>query len=471
MKEKIPSPVIMKFRVDPLRKTEKIEQRTKSKTNKSEKLGKVFKCKECIYKTKNSKCLEEHMKRVHLARQFRCSECNKEFGFRKDLRRHMKCHGKAQHSCEVCGKAYKEANKLKAHKKTHALNYVKPQFSCQHCSKSFSTKYLLSYHINSEHLGMKCSFICPTCGKSFAQKNSYLQHANLHKGVKPFSCDICKMQFSYEKSLKEHASLHDETRNFKCSVCSKTFKQSSGLKIHMRIHNDTKDYVCAMCGKEFRQRQALLRHERIHAGEKPFECCLCTKFFGDSSVLRRHMLYVHKRSLKDWQKDTQRHSKSKNINSILAVSDSPCAEKEEVKCGNQNCGDDSFENAERKSSANHVVVQKKAFSQVLNTKDSSKSERPIPSLFLKSTDQENETYNFPEGNLQIDLFADGITPASTETNPLIPTERLSGTPNLMLSPIAQVIVGPFNKLKSCHSDSTNICQTDDIPFPESVNPS
>ena len=295
------------------------------KTNGSEDVEKIqalFSCVECSYHTQRQKQLEEHVKRVHLAKPFGCPKCYKEFGIRRDLRRHMKCHGKAEHSCDVCGRRYKEASKLKAHKETHASDYVKPQFSCEQCSKSFSTKYVLAYHIKSEHLGMKPSYICQKCGKSFTQKNSYLQHANLHQGVKPFSCSICHMQFSYKKSLKEHSFLHEDVKNFKCSVCNKSFRQPSSLNVHMRIHKGTRDYICSVCGKEFSQRQALVRHERIHAGEKPFECCLCSRFFGDSSVLRRHMISVHKKSRDTWHKDTRRHVLVKETSPTHAVLDS-----------------------------------------------------------------------------------------------------------------------------------------------------
>lgn len=242
----------------------------------------------------------------------------------------MKCHSKAEHCCDICGKMYKEVRKLIDHKRIHSDDYVKPEFPCKFCTKSFSTKYVLAYHIKSDHLGMKRSYVCPTCGKSFSQKNSYLQHANVHLGIKPFTCEICRKRFSYEKSLKEHKFMHNEEKIFICPMCNKSFRQASGLAIHLKVHKATKDYVCSMCGKGFSQKQALVRHERIHGGEKPYECGLCKRSFADSSVLRRHMILIHKRDPKNWRQDTICHVPKRTDFFISVITgDNSCSENTE----------------------------------------------------------------------------------------------------------------------------------------------
>ncbi|XP_046565847.1 zinc finger protein 37-like [Haliotis rubra] len=266
-------------------------------------IPKEFHCDKCPYFA-NKRChLREHERRVHITKEFKCEHCDKIFGFGKDLKRHLKTHLKPQNCCDICGKLYKGVKSLVEHRRTHEDGYVKPEFECEIC-KNFSTKYVLAYHIKSEHLGMKRTYMCPTCGKSFSQKNSYLQHANVHMGFKPYKCEVCGKAFSYEKSLKEHRFMHDDIRRFKCPVCEKTFRQSSAVTIHMKVHKETKDYVCMACGKGFSQKQALIRHERIHLGEKPFSCGLCGRNFTDSSILRRHMILIHKKDPKKWREDT-----------------------------------------------------------------------------------------------------------------------------------------------------------------------
>ena len=266
-------------------------------------------CELCSYAAKKLSHLREHKRRVHITKEFKCEKCGKVFGFGKDLKRHRHTHQKAENCCDICGKMYKGVRTLAEHKKSHEVDYIKPEFPCEFCQKIFSTKYVLAYHIKSEHLGIKKTYLCPTCGKSFSQKNSYLQHANVHMGIRPYQCDTCGRSFSYEKSLKEHKYMHDDNKQFECHVCHKKFRQSSGVAIHMKIHKERKDYVCSACGKGFSQKQALIRHERIHIGEKPFACALCHRTFTDSSILRRHMILVHKKDPKKWREDTENNVK------------------------------------------------------------------------------------------------------------------------------------------------------------------
>jgi transcription elongation factor Elf1 len=161
-------------------------------------------CEQCDYVAKKKEHLRKHKRRVHITKTFKCLHCGKEFGFGNDLNRHMHTHLKAENCCDLCGKIYKNVRTLAEHRKTHEDNYTRPEWACKFCEKTFSTKYVLAYHIKSEHLGLKKTFICPICGKSFSQKVTYLKHANVHMGIKPYRCDVCNKSFSYEKSLREH---------------------------------------------------------------------------------------------------------------------------------------------------------------------------------------------------------------------------------------------------------------------------
>ena len=289
-------------------------------------------CELCSYVAKKLSHLREHKRRVHITKEFKCDKCGKIFGFGKDLKRHRQTHQKAENCCDICGKMYKGVRTLAEHKKTHETDYIKPEFPCEFCQKIFSTKYVLAYHIKSEHLGIKKTYLCPTCGKSFSQKNSYLQHANVHMGIRPYQCDTCGRSFSYEKSLKEHKYMHDDDKQFECHVCHKKFRQSSGVAIHMKIHKDHKDYVCSACGKGFSQKQALIRHERIHMGDKPFACALCRRTFTDSSILRRHMILIHKKDPKKWREDTENNVQRRTDFFISVVAEDGEVKKSEPAC-------------------------------------------------------------------------------------------------------------------------------------------
>ena len=265
----------------------------------------ILRCPEegCKYVTKENRHLTAHVERSHVDLKFKCSCCDMRFAVKKNLLRHEKSHGNPQHCCTVCGKIYRCLRTFLEHKKSHEEGYVKPEFLCNECGKAFSTKYVLQYHIKSEHLGIKKSYLCPTCGKSFTQKNSYLMHANVHLGIRPFVCEICGDSFPYEKSLKEHKYKHDDIRRFQCNECGKSFRQPSALHTHMKIHSKSKEHLCGTCGKGFTQKQALLRHERIHSGDKPFSCNLCGRTFSDASIIRRHMIMVHKIPPSEWRSE------------------------------------------------------------------------------------------------------------------------------------------------------------------------
>ncbi|XP_062604665.1 zinc finger protein 37-like [Saccostrea cucullata] len=256
--------------------------------------------KDCKFVAKLKHNMIEHYARMHTVKNLKCKFCDTLFSLYRDLKRHLKHHS-TQFACDKCGKMYKSSRTFNAHLKTHEENFVKPEYECSTCGKKFSTKYVLRYHVKSEHMGQKKSFICPTCGKSFTQKQSYVIHANVHLGMRPFVCEVCGMSFPYEKSLREHKYMHEEGKQFKCEVCGKQFKQPSSLGIHLKIHKETKDHLCKVCGKGFTQKQALLRHERVHSGDKPFSCSICSKNFNDASIIRRHMILVHKINSKDWR--------------------------------------------------------------------------------------------------------------------------------------------------------------------------
>lgn len=266
---------------------------------------KEYSCQFCPFTARKKNDLVKHETQMHEERIWACPRCDKVYKCKRHLKEHEKTHFRELSCCDICGKFFKGKRYMEQHRRSHEENYVKPEFECDTCKKVFSTKYVLDYHIKSQHMGIKKQFLCPTCGKSFSQKNSFLQHSNVHKGLKPYQCEHCGKSFAYEKSLKEHRFMHDNILRFKCEVCGKQFRQSTSLQSHRKIHKEAKDFLCGTCGKGFTQKQALVRHERIHNGRKPFCCGLCLRTFNDASIIRRHMILVHKKDSKEWRTDVQ----------------------------------------------------------------------------------------------------------------------------------------------------------------------
>ena len=283
--------------------SEQVTKRGRKKRPRIKDPDEVYPCDKCSYVGKEKVLLREHRRRLHSIR-FHCDQCDKSFGYNKDLNRHKRnVHCMAEYQCAECKKLFKTPRSLNVHSKCHEVGYDKQAFACQVCDKRYSTKYVLDYHVKSEHMGMKKSFICPICGKSFTQKGSYRQHANVHAGFRPYVCDVCGKSFSYENALKAHKYLHDDVRRFQCSICDKRFLHKNSLRIHRNVHRESHDYMCTQCGQSFTQKQSLVRHERIHSGDKPYLCTICQKSFRDASIIRRHMILMHKKDPKKWQED------------------------------------------------------------------------------------------------------------------------------------------------------------------------
>ncbi|KAL3880002.1 hypothetical protein ACJMK2_032274 [Sinanodonta woodiana] len=271
-----------------------------------------FPCNMCDFIAKTRNALGDHKHRIHFAKPTKCDICDKVFPNLRYMKRHRASHVGPQHVCDICGKMYKVLKALRDHRKRHDTGYKRPEFSCQVCSKTFCTRYIMECHIKSEHMGIRKSFLCSVCGKSFTTKHTLQQHANVHVGARPYPCNICGKSFSYESALRDHKYIHAGVKKFVCKFCTKAFRQRSALKMHEKIHSDHKDFVCGECGRGFTQKQALQRHVRAHKGDKPFSCKLCGRTFGDASIIRRHMILVHKihKDPSNWREDIVTNVKS-----------------------------------------------------------------------------------------------------------------------------------------------------------------
>ncbi|XP_073994813.1 uncharacterized protein isoform X2 [Rhodnius prolixus] len=163
----------------------------------------------------------------------------------------------------------------------------KKTVQCPHCTRTFTHRNSLLYHIRS-HSGRR-PHQCDVCGKGFFAANALRVHMRMHSGDKPYKCDVCLRNFRQWGDLKYHiTSLHSTTRQFQCEFCGKDFARKYSLIVHRRIHTGEKNYVCEYCRKTFRASSYLVNHRRIHTGEKPHNCDICHKPFRVKSDMKRH---------------------------------------------------------------------------------------------------------------------------------------------------------------------------------------
>ena len=106
------------------------------------------------------------------------------------------------------------------------------EFICKHanCERSYSSKYNLRRHIESNHSKIK-RFRCRACGKHLSSKQNLQEHLYTHSKVKPYVCaePHCEKSFRQSSQLSNHKKLHQELLAF-CRQQNE-FKE---LKLHSR---------------------------------------------------------------------------------------------------------------------------------------------------------------------------------------------------------------------------------------------
>ncbi|XP_014255425.1 zinc finger protein 250-like [Cimex lectularius] len=164
---------------------------------------------------------------------------------------------------------------------------LKKVIQCPHCSRTFSHRNSLLYHVRS-HSGRR-PHQCDVCGKAFFAANALRVHMRMHSGDKPYKCEDCGRNFRQWGDLKYHmTSIHSNTKQYQCEFCGKDFARKYSLIVHRRIHTGEKNYICEFCRKPFRASSYLVNHRRIHTGEKPYNCDVCHKPFRVKSDMKRH---------------------------------------------------------------------------------------------------------------------------------------------------------------------------------------
>lgn len=222
-----------------------------------------FKCDHCQHAFHSQGSLSKHLHSAHEESiTFKCPKCKRNYSDSDIFQTHVE-QCERQHVCDSCDSAFYRHDHLKRHKETV---HEKAVYHCHLCTKIFTSKFRLNYHISYTHEGKK-------------------------KPKKEIICDICGLSFEGTFKLNRHMSVHTGNKAFKCSDCDKQYLDSNSLKNHvLTVHLQVKPYVCEICAMEFTVKSNMLRHLRRHRGEFRFFCEDCGKGFIANCDLTRHKL-------------------------------------------------------------------------------------------------------------------------------------------------------------------------------------
>ncbi|KAJ9601259.1 hypothetical protein L9F63_000554 [Diploptera punctata] len=105
---------------------------------------------------------------------------------------------------------------------------------------------------------------------------------------KQFKCFICSKSYTTKYNLTAHLNIHSNERSFKCLICCKSFARKAHLQEHSYIHNNEKPFKCLLCNMSFNRKYNLSQHSYIHSIEKPFKCLFCSRSFTNKYNLTAH---------------------------------------------------------------------------------------------------------------------------------------------------------------------------------------
>ena len=264
--------------------------------------------------------LRRHIEIIHEGlKKLLCDQCDYKCGYKRSLVDHVKRHhsniqepeNKSEekqkaYSCDICSKSYTTKFMLKKHK--WGVHEDRKTHKCESCPNSYTTASGLDYHVKVAHHGGKENY-CAICDKEFDNKKSFKDHKKNEHPKKPLMCEECGKTFNFKSPLELHISIiHKKEKNYICEVenCGKTFATKGNFQTHVKRYHEVHekvDHICDTCGTSCSTIEGLRYHiKRTHEGLR-FKCDQCGKCFTSSWGMKSHVKTVHE-GRKDFKCDS-----------------------------------------------------------------------------------------------------------------------------------------------------------------------
>ncbi|CAO1335415.1 unnamed protein product [Diamesa serratosioi] len=187
----------------------------------------------------NLKLFQRH-KTTHVAeKQLRsCPDCSEKFTTWSALVNHRRKVHTVRFECEICKKKFGYKNNLKLHLKLHSTDMEDLKvFQChyENCPKFYLQERNLTFHIKSKHEGKK--FYCDYCDSQQPTKQKILQHMKMHLVV--------------QNKVIEEKKPERKPRNPRKDIGTKK-RPAVALFLGLKLDSCTQKMLLNNCGGELR---------------------------------------------------------------------------------------------------------------------------------------------------------------------------------------------------------------------------
>ncbi|CAF4792951.1 unnamed protein product [Pieris macdunnoughi] len=217
--------------------------------------------------------------------------------------------------CNQCDAALPDFEAFRAHLKGHLeegndISKSGPT-PCLHCGATFTDPVASERHLAAHYLAVSCEYTCNSCSRSFSTPDDLQKHLFEHHAHSLYRCTLCKevfeskvaIQYLLERHMQVHHAIpqdlngdlsrkRSENNNAVEETCSPCHTVENQGTEERRRKNGAVALQCAYCGERTRSRAELEAHTRAHSGTTVarHKCLICDEVLPSAAVLAEHKL-------------------------------------------------------------------------------------------------------------------------------------------------------------------------------------